>query len=86
MAELRFVCHYLHRAAAEHERRTDKDGIAYLRRGGDAVFYIRDGAALRLRDAELLQHLFKAVTVFRALYRLAVRAYHLDASVRKRLS
>ena len=51
----------LHRAAAEHKARAHEHRVADLGRGADAVFDVRDGAALRLRDLQLLQDLLEAL-------------------------
>ena len=86
MAKLFFIGDDLHRSAAEDEARTHEHGIAYLVCRFDAVLYLRDGTALRLRDIEVDEDLFKAVAVLGALDRLAVGAYDLNASFHKRLS
>ena len=69
-----FVCDDLHRASAEHKRRTNQHGIADFRRGGDAVFDFRNRSALRLRNMERFQHFFKSVAVLRFFDGIAVGA------------
>src|SRR5699024_4256302 len=76
-AEGGLVRDYLHGPA-------DEDGVADFRGGADAGLYVRHRAALRLRDVQLLEQLFKEVAVFRALDGLAVRAYQLHAALHER--
>ena len=85
MAQHLVVGHDLHGTAAQHERRAHQHRIAHRVRSFEAVVQIRHRRAHRLRDVQLEQQLFKAVAVFRALDRGAVRADDLHAARHERL-
>ena len=75
----------LHRPTAEHETRSDEDGIPDLVCRGDALFDIGDGFALWLRDPERVQDVFETLAVLGAVDRGAVGADDLHAAVKERL-
>ena len=62
--EGRFVIDDDHRAAPEHVRWTDKNGIADLTRDAPGFFQRDSRAVLRLRDTQLAQQLSEPLAIF----------------------
>ena len=81
MTKLCFICNNLHGPAAQHKARTNKHRIADFCSSPDTFLNISDGLSLWLRDSKLQQNLFKAVTVFRPLNGLTIRANQVDAAL-----
>ena len=67
MAQLFFIGNDLHSTAAKNKAGTHQYGIADFCSGCDTVLDLGNCSALRLRNIQFLQDLFKAVTVFSAL-------------------
>ncbi len=84
VAELVFIAHDLHGAAAEHEARAHQDRIADLFRCADTFLNAGHRAAHRLGNLQFFEHFLKTVTVFSAVNRVAVRTDELDTALHER--
>ena len=84
-AQRLLVGYDLHRAPPQHIARAHEHGIADALGRAHAVGDVRHGLAVRLRDLQLQQELFKAVAVFGALDRVGLRADHFHAALHQRL-
>ena len=79
MRQFRIGINDLHRAAAEHERRPDEDGITQLVRRGERFGFVGGEAVGRLRNVQLAQHGREQFAVFGDLDALRRGADDVDA-------
>ena len=84
VAKLRLIGDNLHGHTAEHETRTHEHRIADFFRGAYTVLDVGHRPALRLRNAELFENLFKHVAVLRVVDRAHVRADDAHAALVER--
>ena len=71
----------LHRAAAQHKRGAHQHRIADFVRRAHAVLDVGDSIALRTRDVQFIEQVFKLIAVLRAVDGGTVGADNLHAAV-----